>query len=227
MRILLVEDEVALSEALVQILKKNNYTVDACYNGEDGLSAAETGIYDVVVLDIMLPRKNGLDVLKIMRDEGVTTPVILLTAKSSLKDKALGFSLGADDYLTKPFQAAELMMRINAVSRRKGEIQASELAFGDCILNTNTCVISSTQSDKTMQLSAKEFQVLEYMMRNPNVVISKEQFIDKIWGYDSDAEYNSVEVYISFIRKKMTFVGCKTKIKVIRGIGYTLSDEDK
>lgn len=224
MRILLVEDEVALSDALTTILKKNNYTVDAKYDGESGLMAAQTGIYDVIVLDVMLPKLSGFNVLKTLREENVTTPVIMLTAKGSLKDKSTGFNLGADDYITKPFLATELMLRINAVSRRKGEIEKNELIVSDCVLNTNTCILSCKNTDKTMQLSAKEFQVLEYMMKNPKLVISKEQFLDKIWGYDSEADYNSVEVYISFLRKKMTFVGTKLKIKVIRGIGYSLSE---
>lgn len=227
MRILLVEDEVSLSEAVVAILKKNNYTVDAMYDGEEGLYAAETGIYDVIVLDVMMPKMDGFTVLKTLREENITTPVIMLTAKGSLKDKAAGFNLGADDYLTKPFLATELMLRINAVSRRKGEIESKELIVSDCVLNTNTCKLSCKNTDKEMQLSSKEYQVLEYMMKNPKLVISKEQFLDKIWGYDSDADYNSVEVYISFIRKKMTFVGTKLKIKVVRGIGYTLSEDDK
>lgn len=222
MRILLVEDEKQLSDALVEIMKKNNYTVDAKYDGEEGLYAAQTGIYDVIVLDVMMPKMDGFTVLKTLREDKILTPVIMLTAKSGLGAKTEGFELGADDYLTKPFLAKELMMRINAVSRRKGEIESTQMKFGDLILDTNTCVISSDNSTKTMQLSAKEFQVLEYLMKNTRNVISKEQFIDKIWGYESDTEYNNVEVYISFIRKKMNFVGCTTKIKAIRGMGYIL-----
>lgn len=225
MRILLVEDEVSLSEAVVAILKKNNYTVDAVYDGEEALSAGETGIYDVIVLDVMLPKMDGFTVLKTLREENIKTPVIMLTAKGTLKDKATGFNLGADDYLTKPFLATELMLRINAVSRRKGEIENKEIVVSDCVLDTNSCKLSCKNTDKVMQLSAKEYQVLEYMMKNPKLVLSKDQFIDKIWGYDSEADYNSVEVYISFIRKKMAFVGTKLKIKVVRGIGYTLSEE--
>ena len=227
MRILLVEDEKSLSDALVSILKNNNYTVDPCYNGEEGLDAAKSGIYDVIVLDVMLPRLNGFKVLKELRDAKIMTPVIMLTAKTSIKDKVTGFDLGADDYLTKPFQATELIMRIKAVSRRKGEIEDVLVNYGDLSLNVQNCILSCTTTGKTMQLSAKEYQMMEYMMKNGGTILSKEKFLEKIWGYLSDAEYNSVEVYISFLRKKLAFLGCGVSIKAVRGIGYKLTaDED-
>lgn len=225
MRILLVEDEKALSDALVSILKNHNFNVDAFHNGEDGLLAARSGIYDVIVLDVMLPVMNGFKVLKELRDAKIMTPVILLTAKSSIKDKKTGFDLGADDYLTKPFQATELIMRIKAVSRRKGEIEEDLVNYGDLSLNMQSCVLSCTSTGKTMQLSAKEYQMMEFMMKNGGSILSKEKFLEKIWGYLSDAEYNSVEVYISFLRKKLNFLGCGVSIKAVRGIGYKLTDE--
>jgi len=226
MRVLLVEDEKSLSEALVTILSKNNFIVDTAYDGDEGLDAAQSGIYDVIVLDVMLPKKNGFDILKTIRSNKVTTPVIMLTAKNSLKDKCMGFDLGADDYLTKPFMASELMMRIKAVSRRKGEIDDFIVNVGDLSLNTKNAILTCTSTEKTMQLSAKEYQMMEYMMKNNGSIISKENFLEKIWGYESDAEYNSVEVYISFLRKKLNFLGCQVKIKAVRGIGYLLSEDN-
>jgi DNA-binding response OmpR family regulator len=225
MRILLVEDEHALAEAVATALKKENYTVDVSYDGVDGLDQGMSGIYDVILLDIMLPKMNGVEVLRELRRENIITPVIMLTAKSTLDDKLNSFDLGADDYITKPFQIKELAARIRAVSRRRGEIEDSTMVFGDLCLDTKLCEISCPQTGQTMKLSAKEFQMLEYMMKNRRQVITKEQFIEKVWGFESDAEYNSVEVYISFIRKKMSFIGCTTKIKAVRGLGYLLEEQ--
>lgn len=224
MRILLVEDEYALADALAESMKKDHYTVDLAYDGESGMDQALTGIYDVIILDIMLPKMNGLDVLRKIRSEKITTPVIILTAKGTLEDKLHGFDTGADDYITKPFQTKELLARIKAVSRRRGEIEETVLTFGDLRLDTGLCEISAEATGLTMKLSAKEFQMLEYLMMNRRQVITKEQFIEKIWGYESDAEYNSVEVYVSFLRKKLSFIGCKTRIRAVRGIGYILEE---
>jgi DNA-binding response OmpR family regulator len=225
MRVLLVEDEVALAEAVAASLKKENYTVDVSYDGLDGLDQGLAGIYDVILLDIMLPKMNGVEVLRELRREKVMTPVIMLTAKSTIDDKLNSFETGADDYITKPFHTKELIARIRAVSRRKGEIEDAVIKFGDLGLDTKLCEISCIETGQTMKLSAKEFQMLEYMLKNRRQVITKEQFIEKVWGFDSDAEYNSVEVYISFIRKKMSFIGCTTKIKAVRGIGYVLEEQ--
>ncbi len=225
MRILLVEDESGLADALAESLCKEHYSVDVSYDGADGLDQGLTGIYDVILLDIMLPKMNGAEVLKELRREKITTPVIMLTARTSLEDKLHSFDLGADDYITKPFQTSELVARIRAVSRRRGEIEESVLKVGDLALDTKLCEISCTATGQSMKLSAKEFQMLEYMMKNSRQVITKEQFIEKIWGFESDAEYNSVEVYISFIRKKMTFIGCTTRIKAMRGLGYRLEEQ--
>ena len=225
MRVLLVEDEVALAEAVAASLKKENYTVDVSYDGLDGLDQGLTGIYDVILLDIMLPKMNGVEVLRELRREKIITPVIMLTAKSTIDDKLNSFETGADDYITKPFHTKELIARIRAGSRRKGEIEDAVIKFGDLALDTKLCEISCIETGQSMKLIAKEFQMLEYMLKNKRQVITKEQFIEKVWGFESDAEYNSVEVYISFIRKKMSFIGCTTKIKAVRGIGYVLEEQ--
>lgn len=224
MRILVVEDEIHLAEALAQILKKNNYTVDVSNDGEDGLDNALSGIYDVIVLDIMLPKMNGLDVLENIRSEGFDTPVILLTAKNEISDKVRGLDSGADDYLAKPFNTEELLARIRALGRRRGEIVANTntISFADITLNTQTLKLSSGASEITLTL--KESELLEHLMLHKGLVCSKEQIIEKLWGFDSEAEANHVEVYISFLRKKLAFVHSKASINTVRGVGYTLSE---
>lgn len=224
MRILVVEDEIHLAEALAQILKKNNYTVDVSNDGEDGLDNALSGIYDVIVLDIMLPKMNGLDVLENIRSEGFDTPVILLTAKNEISDKVRGLDSGADDYLAKPFNTEELLARIRALGRRRGEIVANTntISFADITLNTQTLKLSSGASEITLTL--KESELLEHLMLHKGLVCSKEQIIEKLWGFDSEAEANHVEVYISFLRKKLAFVHSKAAINTVRGVGYTLSE---
>ena len=222
MRILVVEDEIHLAEALAQILKKNNYTVDVSNDGEDGLDNALSGIYDVIVLDIMLPKMNGLDVLENIRSEGFDTPVILLTAKNEISDKVRGLDSGADDYLAKPFNTEELLARIRALGRRRGEIVANTntISFADITLNTQTLQLTSGANEITLTL--KESELLEHLMLHKGLVCSKEQIIEKLWGFDSEAEANQVEVYISFLRKKLTFVHSKAAINTVRGVGYTL-----
>ncbi|MBR0089472.1 MAG: response regulator transcription factor [Clostridia bacterium] len=222
MRILVVEDEIHLAEALAQILKKNNYTVDVSNDGEDGLDNALSGIYDVIVLDIMLPKMNGLDVLENIRSEGFDTPVILLTAKNEISDKVRGLDSGADDYLAKPFNTEELLARIRALGRRRGEIVANTnpISFADITLNTQTLQLTSGANEITLTL--KESELLEHLMLHKGLVCSKEQIIEKLWGFDSEAEANHVEVYISFLRKKLTFVHSKAAINTVRGVGYTL-----
>ena len=226
MRILLIEDQRTLREPLESILRKNNYDVDSFEDGIYGQEAAETGIYDVIVLDLMLPGKSGFDVLKELREGGIITPVIVLTAKTSLKDKVNAFELGADDYLTKPFQATELLLRIKAISRRKGEIEDTSIVYGDLSLDTENCLLTCKTTGKSIQISAKEYQMMEYMMKRGGKKITKEDFLDKIWGVTSDAEYNSVEVYISFLRKKLRFLGTEASSKAIRGVGYKLAATD-
>jgi len=224
MRILIIEDEIALSNVLSEILKKNNYAVDAVYDGADGLDYAVSGLYDAILLDIMLPKMNGLEMLKALRSQGHSTPVLLLTAKSEIEDKVKGLDCGADDYITKPFATDELLARVRSVLRRKDVFISSEQSFGDLTIDKNTLKIATKKDE--IKMSLKEYQILEMLIINPNQIISKEQFVEKIWGYDFDGEYNSVEVYISFVRKKLTAIGSKVKIKTNRGVGYSLEVRD-
>lgn len=225
LRILLIEDEQGLADTISLVLKSENYIVDNCYDGESGLSEAMTNIYDIIILDIMLPKINGFEVLKKLREEKIITPVLILTAKYSLSDKVKGFDIGADDYLTKPFMMEELLARIRALYRRQGENFVDVLSYQDLELYSSKCNIICTSTGKTVQLSQKELQILEYLMINKDQVITREQIAIKIWGYENDAEYNNVEVYISFTRKKIAFIGSKVKIKAVRGIGYVLEDD--
>ena len=221
MRILLVEDEKQLSEALQQILIKNKYTVDAVYNGDEGLEYALTGVYDVIILDIMLPKLNGIEILKIIRKRKISTPVILLTAKSSVEDKILGLDSGADDYLPKPFSIDELLARLRALTRRSGDfINENVLEFSDIRLNLSTYEMEV--NDNSITLTQKEFDILKYFMQRPKLVVSKDDLITKLWGFDSDIDYNNIEVYISFLRKKLAYVESNVKITTIRRVGYRL-----
>lgn len=225
MRILIVEDEQHLAEALSQILKKNNYTVDAVYDGEAGLDNALSNIYDLIVLDIMLPKMDGLSVLKNLRKEGISTPVILLTAKGEISDKVKGLDSGADDYLAKPFASEELLARIRALSRRKGEvIPDNTLKFSDIELNTQTLKLS--KGSKEVKITLKESELLELLILRKGMTTSKEIIIEKLWGYDSDAEDNHVEVYISFLRKKLQFLNSEVSISTVRNMGYILEEKN-
>ena len=221
MRILVVEDELHLAEALTQILKKNNYTVDAVNDGESGLDNGLSGIYDVIILDIMLPKVDGITILKELRKEGISTPVILLTAKGEISDRVTGLDSGADDYLAKPFATEELLARIRALSRRKGEVlQANTLNFGDIELNTETLKLSCGSKD--VKLILKESELLELLITRKNSATSKELIIEKLWGYDAEVEHNHVEVYISFLRKKLVYLNSEVIINTVRGVGYIL-----
>ena len=223
MKLLLVEDEKQLSEALSQILINNKYSVDAVYDGENGLEYALTGIYDVIILDIMLPKLNGLEILRKLRKENISTPVLLLTAKDSVDDKVTGLDLGADDYLPKPFDPKELLARLRAISRRKEEvINDNLLSFGDINLNLSNYDLSC--KDSTITLTQREFEILNYFMQRPKNIVSKDDLITKLWGFDSDIEYNNIEVYISFLRKKLTFINSSVKITTIRRAGYKLEE---
>ena len=222
MRILIVEDEVPLAEALAELLQRSMYAVDIVHNGSDGLDYAVTSIYDGIVLDIMLPVMDGLTMLQKLREKGISTPVLLLTAKSEVQDKILGLDTGADDYLTKPFVAGELMARIRAMTRRKGEMVDHVLQYGDLTLNRDTYELAC--EGQSVKLSAKEYQIMELLCTSPRQVIAKERFVEKIWGYDCTAEYNSVEVYMSFLRKKMALLGTGIRIKTARGLGYSLEE---
>ena len=224
MRVLLVEDEKALSSAVCQVLRKEQFTVDPVYTGTDGYDYAQSGIYDAIVLDVMLPGMDGFTVLKKLRDEGVKTPVCMLTARTGLEDRVRGLESGADYYLPKPFQGAELIACLRAITRRKEDAPVMALSFGDVELNQQSASILCTATGQTVKLGGKEYQLMELFMRNPRQILSKETIFDRVWGLDSDADLNSVEVYLSFLRKKLTFIGSGVKIKVSRGMGYSMEE---
>ena len=223
MRLLLAEDEKTLSNALVTILKHNNYSVDAVYNGEDAIDYIETGVYDGAILDIMMPKVDGITVLKTIRAGGNKMPVLLLTAKSDVDDKVLGLDAGADDYLTKPFVTKELLARIRAMTRRQAELTDNSLSFGDLKLDRVSFELSSPSGK--LPLTAKEFQIMESFMNHPSQIISAERLMEKIWGFDSDSEINVVWTYISYLRKKLKLLQSGVTIKAVRNIGYTLEND--
>lgn len=221
MRLLLAEDEKSLSRALVKILEHGNYSVDAVYDGVEALEYLDAGSYDALILDIMMPKMDGLTVLKKIRAQGNTIPVLLLTAKSEVDDKVKGLDLGANDYLTKPFAPPELLARIRAMTRSQTQQQTtSELSVGNITLNTSNFELSSPEG--SYRLANKEYQIMEMMMSNPKQLIPTERFLEKIWGYDSDAEINVVWVYISYLRKKLTALKANVSIKATRNAGYSL-----
>lgn len=221
MKLLLAEDELSLSKALVHILEKNNYTVDPVYNGQDALDYLETGNYDAVILDIMMPYIDGITLLKKIRANGNSIPVLILSAKSEIDDKVLGLDSGANDYLTKPFDTKELLARIRTMTR---SIQAvdSKLSFGNITLDRATYELSSSMD--SFRLANKEYQMMELLMTNPKQLVSTERFFEKIWGYDSDAELNVVWVYISYLRKKLAALNANIQIKATRNAGYSLEE---
>ncbi len=223
MRLLLAEDEKELSNALVTVLKHNNYSVDAVYNGQDALDYLETENYDGAILDIMMPKMDGLTVLKTIRSHGNSVPVLLLTARSEIDDRVEGLDCGADDYLTKPFSMKELLARIRAMTRRKTDTTDSVLKYSDIELDRSTYQLSS--KGKELRLASKEYQMLEMLMVNPGQIISANQFMDRIWGYDSEAEMNVVWVYISYLRKKLASIDSSVQIKATRGLGYSLEEK--
>ena len=216
MRLLLAEDEVELANALSAVLKHKNYSVDAVYNGIDAYNYAIAQDYDGIILDIMMPGMDGIQVLTKLREKGIGSPVLLLTAKSDIDDRITGLDSGADDYLTKPFAMGELLARIRAMTRRRTEFAPSTLTFGNVSLNRQSFELSGPN---------KEFQMIEALMLNHGTLISTERFMEKIWGYDSDAEINVVWVYISYLRKKLGLIGADVEIKATRGVGYTLEEK--
>lgn len=226
MRILLAEDERSLSRALVAILTRNNYAVDAVYDGDEALAYARTGDYDCVVLDVMMPKKDGFEVLKAIREKGLTVPVLMLTARSEVDDKVEGLDLGANDYLTKPFDTKELLARIRAVTRSVTSAADNNLRYGNLTLNRGTYELSTPAG--SVRLAAKEFQMMEYLMSNPGMLISTERFMDKVWGLDFDGDVNIVWTNLSYLRRKLTGIGANVKIKATRNAGYSLEiDDDK
>ncbi len=222
MKVLIVEDEVRLADALGQIMKEQNYKADIVNDGTDGLYYGLTNEYDVIILDVMLPGKNGFQVVQKLRESRIRTPVLLLTARDDISDKVNGLDKGADDYLTKPFIPEELLARIRALSRRQGEVFVDEMIFGDLTLNLSSNDLSC--GAKSIHLAYKEFEVLKLLMSNSGKIISKDTLISRVWGNDSDAEDNNVEAYISFLRKKLNFIGSKVEIGTVRKVGYRLEE---
>lgn len=226
MRILVIEDSVRLADTIADALRNENYIVDVANDGLQGYEDAASGIYDMVILDLMLPKMNGFEVLSTLRSEGNNIPVLILSARTELDDKIQGFSVGADDYVTKPFEIQELLMRIQAITRRRVHQDIQLLRAGNLAFDNNTCELSNTDTGKTMKISGKEMQLLEFLMINQNQVLEKEQIATKIWGYDSNAEYNNVEVYISFLRRKFQHLQVNMRIRSVRGVGYILEVAD-
>jgi DNA-binding response OmpR family regulator len=219
MRVLLAEDEIALAKALVKIFESNNYSIDAVHDGQDALDYLEAGNYDVAVLDIMMPKVDGITVLRKLRESGSDMPVLMLTAKSEIDDKVLGLDSGADYYLTKPFDAKELLAAVRAITRSGGEVD-TKLSFGNITLDRASFELSAPGG--SVKLANKEFQMMELLMSKPGNIVSVDKFMDHIWGYDTDTESNVVWVYVSYLRKKLTAVGADVKIKASRNAGYSL-----
>lgn len=220
MQILVIEDEKRLAEGLAQILSEQKYMVDIAFDGRDGLDYGLSGIYDMIILDVMLPKMNGYEVASQLRKEKIATPILMLTAKDHVADKVKGLDSGADDYMTKPFAPEELLARVRALTRRQGEVVLDELRYDDIILNLSTCdLICETRS---VHLNFKEFEIMKILMQNPQTVTTKEDLIVKVWGYDSNAVDNNVEVYVSFLRKKLDFISSRVEISSLRKIGYRL-----
>lgn len=223
MNVLVVEDEKRLAAALKQILEQAGYHVDAVFDGQSGLDYAESGLYDVIILDVMLPKMDGFEVIQRLRRGGNSTPVLFLTARSQLSDKVTGLDRGGDEYMTKPFQPEELLARLRAITRRRGEIVIEEASFGDLVLDLNTCNLRC--GNQEVHLSYKEFEVAKLFMTNPNQTISKEQMLVKVWGMDAEVADNSVEAYISFLRKKIKYLKSNVEIATLRMIGYRMQEK--
>jgi DNA-binding response OmpR family regulator len=222
MRILIIEDEFNLADVISESLKKSKYQVDIRTDGEEGYFDALTGIYDLIILDVMLPHMNGFDILKGLREENITSKIIMLTAKSELSDKLNGFEKGANDYLAKPFHIEELLARVNAQLKNPVNITKKDiLEYGDLSLDINKSIVTCNNS-QSIELVCKEFQLLEYFMKNPEQILSREQIYDKVWGMENEIESNNLEAYLSFIRKKLKAIDSKVNIKSCRGLGYKM-----
>ena len=223
MRILIVEDEFKIADVIASRLRKENYIVDVFGNGEEGLDNALTNIYDLIILDVMLPKVDGFKILEEIRREKINAKVIMLTAKSMIEDKLTGFNNGANDYLTKPFHIDELVARVNAQLRMDNvQVQKNYVEAGDLRLNIKNTTLTCTTTNESIEVVCKEFMLLEYLMKNQNQVLQKEQLYEKIWGLDNESESNNLEAYLSFIRKKIKIIGSNVQIKAIRGLGYKL-----
>ncbi len=223
MRILIVEDEFKLADIIASRLKKEHYTVDISLDGEEGLYNALTDIYDLIILDVMLPKLNGFEILKEIKNKNINSKVIMLTAKTMLEDKLTGFEAGADDYITKPFHIEELVARINVQLRKKSsKANTDYVEYADIKLNTKSSTLTCTTNNESIDLVCKEFLLLEYLINNSTQIVPKDVLYDKVWGLDTEIESNNLEAYISFIRKKINAIGSIVKIKAIRGLGYKL-----
>ena len=225
MKVLLAEDEKRMNRALCEIMRQEGYEVTSVDNGEDALYEIESEIYDLCVLDVMMPGLSGYDVAKKARASGIRTPILMLTAKSELDDKVEGLDSGADDYLTKPFMTKELLARLRALGRRNVPTNDGSLTYEDLRIDVKNAILKC-ENGQSVRLAEKELRILEYFIANQGQVLTREQIALKIWGYESDSEYNNVEVYISFVRKKLAFVGSRCEIKALRGIGYELRCKD-
>ena len=225
MKILIIEDEYSLADAIAETLKKENYTTKIVTNGEDGEDEALTNVYDLILLDVMLPKKDGFEILKDLKMQKITTPIIMITAKSEISDKLKGLENGVDDYITKPFHMREVVARVKIVLKRNANIEdTNTLEYSDLKLDLSTGKMISNNLD--IAINGKELDLLEILLINKNQIVSREILADKIWGYNSDTEYNNVEVYVSFLRKKLKLIKSKVKIKAVRGIGYKLEEEN-
>ena len=223
MRILIIEDEKKLADSLAQVLKKHNYIVDVAYDGIDGEEQALANIHDLILLDVMLPKQDGFEVLSALRAQDIQIPILMLTAKDRIQDKIRGLDYGADDYIAKPFDTQELLARIRANLRRRNvALEDDELAFHDIVLDKANLIVKSRNDQ--ISLTLKEAEILELLMSNRQSITTKELLLDKVWGYDSDASFNHVEVYISFLRKKLKYLSSTTIIQTIRGVGYKLTE---
>ena len=223
MHILIIEDNQRLNDAISEILKAEKYMVDSVYDGRDGLDYAISGIYDCIILDIMLPYKSGYEICSELRKNKISTPILMLTAKNQISDKVTGLDLGADDYMTKPFATEELLARIRTLCRRKGEVIINEMIFDDLCYNVNSFELISKKTQKSIRLSFKESEIIKLLLSRPEGVTSKEEIITRVWGYDAEIGENNVETYISFLRKKLSFIETNVSIISLKKIGYTLS----
>ena len=224
MKILVVDDEVKLADALGELFRRNKFITDVVYDGEDGYFYAKNGDYDVIILDVLMPKMDGFEVVRLLRQNKINTPVLMLTALDEVSSRVKGLDCGADDYLTKPFASEELLARVRALTRRQSEFVFDELTYHDVALNTSNYTLSCGK--KVVSLGAKEYEIMRLLLANPTQVISKDAIISKVWGLDSDITENNVEAYMSFLRKKLFFIGSKVIISSKRLLGYYLEKED-
>lgn len=227
LRILVVEDEETLAELISERLKKEKYSVDVVFDGEEGSFSALTDVYNLIILDVMLPFKDGFEILKEIRENNISSKVIMLTARSEIDDKLMGLKGGADDYITKPFHMEELLARVDIQLRKKSIVEDSIISFSDIKLNLKTSNLECTNTKESIDVGLKEFLLLEEFIRNPNIIISKDQIYDKVWGIDNNVESNNLEAYLSFIRKKLKIIGSKVQIKAYRGLGYKMEVQNE